>query len=324
MEGYEIAGPVEQIHGPFQQVHIIVNPTSGTDAPPVEEIKAHFEAAGLALQLHETQPEVTATALARKAVEMGADLVIACGGDGTVLATAEGLAQTQVPMGIIPQGTANVFGAEMGLPLDLASVLALFTTENHRLRQIDMGQVNSQAFLLRLGVGWEAAMTVLTPSDLKERYGRWAYLMTALRVRRRLTPVRYRLVIDGEIHTARGVSCLICNSGNVGLSGLKLLPEIEVDDGQLNVVIIRRADLSTLLSLGIYVLRCALFGHAIELYPPHTLTTWQGQHVELTVEPKQVVARDGEVVEDSFPFNIQIRPGVLQVVAPQPPKSVAE
>ncbi len=298
----------------FKNIHVIVNPVSGSEPPPLETIEAQLKKAGAIGQIHLTEPDLGGRALARTAVAQKADLVIACGGDGTVTEVAEGLLGSGVPLAVVPLGTANVFAAELDLPHDVSEALALVTEEEHTLRPVDMGCVEGEYFLLRLGIGWEAAMTVLAPESFKEQYGRWAYLWTALRIRRRLHLVRYHLVIDGQEQIVEGVSCLVCNSGNIGLPGMKIMPEIDVADGRLDVLVVRRSDWRTLLSLAFQVLRSLLPGFTFGPRTDQFLSHWSGREIEVSAEPPQLVARDGEPVDQKFPLKTYVVPKAVRVL----------
>ncbi|MEE8299371.1 MAG: diacylglycerol kinase family protein, partial [Thermodesulfobacteriota bacterium] len=225
-----------EVLGGFKKIHLIINPVSGQGVVHVEEIRSKFNVLGDRLTVHETKADVSARTIAEEAVSQGADLVVAFGGDGTMLQVAEGLINTGVPLGVIPGGTANVFASELEIPNDKMEAISFLLDKEANIRKIDVGCVGSRHFLLRLGIGLEAAMTVMTDREEKDRYGFWAYLWTALRVGSRMKQAHYHLVIDGKRKRVKGVTCVICNSGNLGLPRVKLFPDIDVSDGKLDVV----------------------------------------------------------------------------------------
>jgi diacylglycerol kinase (ATP) len=113
----------------LQDALIIYNPTSGysrhrrlRDLAEAAEI---LKAAGIQADLAETTHSGAATALARQAVREGRDLVIACGGDGTNNEVVNGLAGSQVPLAVLPAGTANIFAKELGIPWDIPAAARL-------------------------------------------------------------------------------------------------------------------------------------------------------------------------------------------------------
>lgn len=302
----------------FRNVHVIVNPVSGSEPVDVGMIESKLAASDSAFRITLTEPDTGPELLARKAVEEGADLVVAAGGDGTVLGAAEGLIGTGVPLGVIPEGTANVFAAEMGIPSASAEALDLLLGHGCEVREIDVGSVGGEHFLLRVGIGIEAAMTVLTEPELKNRFGVLAYMWTAFKHSREARRTHYELDIDGRKMHMRGVTCVICNSGNLGLPGVKLMPEIDPADGYLNVVIVKQA---TLRALGCIVSNAArgLFFVKKEWSERKDIHLYsiRAREVSVTPKPAQIAARDGERIESGFPLTVTIKPNALRVAAPR-------
>ena len=118
-----------------KKIYVIVNPVSGPEPVPVEEIRRKLEESDAAYKVEETRPDVKPTELAKRAVEEGADLVIAAGGDGTVLHVAEGLIESGVPLGVMPEGTANVFATELGIPADSMRALEMLLENGYEIRR---------------------------------------------------------------------------------------------------------------------------------------------------------------------------------------------
>lgn len=302
----------------FRNVHVIINPVSGQVPVDVEMIKSKLGASDSAFRIALTEPGTGPDVLARKAVEEGADLVVAAGGDGTVLGTAEGLIGTGVPLGVIPEGTANVFAAEMGIPADSGKALDLLLGDECEVRSIDVGSVGGEHFLLRVGIGIEAAMTVLTEPELKNRFGVLAYMWTAYRHSRRAGRTLYELDIDGRKMRMRGVTCVVCNSGNLGLPGVKLMPEIDPDDGYLNVIVVRQATLPALWCIVSNAVRGLIsvkkgWGERKDIH----LYSAPAREVSVNPVPAQIAARDGEQIDSGFPLTVTIEPGALSVAAPR-------
>lgn len=302
----------------FRNVHVIVNPASGSEPVDVGMIESKLAASDCAFRIALTEPDMGPVFLARKAVEEGADLVVAAGGDGTVLGTAEGLVGTGVPLGVIPEGTANVFAAEMGIPSSSPDALDLLLGEECEVRQIDVGAVGGRRFLLRVGIGIEAAMTVLTEPELKSRFGVLAYMWTAYKHSREAGRTLYELDIDGRKLRMRGVTCVVCNSGNLGLPGVKLMPEIDPDDGYLNVVVVRQATLPALWCIVSNAVKGLVsskkeWGERKDLH----IYSVPAREVSVNPVPAQIAARDGEQIDSGFPLTVTIEPGALRVAAPR-------
>ena len=307
-----------EVLGGFKKIHLIINPVSGQGVVPVEEIRSKFNVLGDRLTVHETKADVSARTIVEEAVSKGADLVVAFGGDGTMLQVAEGLINTGVPLGVIPGGTANVFASELEIPNDKMKAIDLLINKETHIRKIDVGCVGEKHFLLRLGIGLEAAMTVMTDREEKDKYGFWAYLWTALRVGSRMKQAHYHMVIDGKRKRVKGVTCVICNSGNLGLPRVKLLPDIDVSDGKLDVVVVREASLWTAVSLIYHVVK-GVFSKAKPHgdRPCYSIFSRQAKEVVVMPVSHQLAARDGEDVGSDFPLKITLKHNALLVLAPE-------
>ena len=106
---------------------------------------------------------------ARMAAKAGADLVLACGGDGTVTACAAGLAGTGIPLAVIPLGTGNLLARNLGLPIDLGGALTVALAGS--VRRLDAGTANGSLFLVVAGLGLDAKMLDGTSEPVKKRFG---------------------------------------------------------------------------------------------------------------------------------------------------------
>lgn len=192
----------------------------------------------------ETTEEDPGTGQARKAVEEGVDLVIAAGGDGTVRAVAEGLEDADVPVGLIPLGTGNLFARNLDVPVNdiPAAVAVAFTGADRpvdvlraRVRRPD-GSTETEVSLVMSGIGFDAAMIANTDPDLKKRVGWLAYVDAGIRAIPDSAPFRVaHRMDDGRTHRSRVASVLVANLGYLP-GNLELIPDAEIDDGRLDVV----------------------------------------------------------------------------------------
>jgi YegS/Rv2252/BmrU family lipid kinase len=175
------------------------------------------------------------------------DLIIVYGGDGTLSDVARALCQTDTPMAIIPGGTANVMSKELGIPQDSRDAIALITRGNVELLTIDMGNANSVPFLLRISVGMMADMILRTDQGMKDSLGQMAYGVAAIQTLIDTEVLKFGLLIDGEQFVEEGVSLTITNAGSIGISDLSFLPDMRVDDGLLDVILLNDADFLSVL-----------------------------------------------------------------------------
>ncbi|MEU9300039.1 diacylglycerol kinase family protein [Streptomyces sp. NPDC048269] len=177
--------------------------------------------------------------LAEECAAGGVDLVVACGGDGTVRACADVVAGAGIPLALVPCGTGNLLARNLELPPDPATALdeALVGGEFG----IDVGRVAGDdlpptRFTVMTGAGFDAAMVRDASPALKARLGWAAYVLSAAR---HLGDPRMRLTIrlDGGRRLRRRARMVVI--GNVGAlqGGLELLPRARLDSGRLEVVL---------------------------------------------------------------------------------------
>ncbi|HEY9807063.1 MAG TPA: diacylglycerol kinase family protein, partial [Candidatus Obscuribacterales bacterium] len=114
------------------------------------------------------------------------DLVIVGGGDGTLNAVTEGLVDTQLPLGVLPLGTANDLARTLGIPTDLNQACEIITQGN--LQRIDLGWVNGKYFFNVASLGLSVQITQQLTTEVKRRWGVLAYLATAIGVIRQSRP----------------------------------------------------------------------------------------------------------------------------------------
>ncbi len=233
-----------------RKIHVVVNPASGQPQPILNTLNSVFHPLGIDWDVFLTKQSGDAERFARQSAASGVDVVAAYGGDGTVMEAARGLFGTQTPLAILPGGTANLMSVELGIPKDLAQAAAIAADPNSRVRQVDAGLFGGQThFLLRVGLGFAARKVEIADRDLKDRFGIMAYSIGALKALGGSAPAHYRLTLDGQQYETQGFTCLVDNAGNIGFAGLGL-KSILVDDGLLDVIIVRDARLRSWIAVG--------------------------------------------------------------------------
>ncbi len=291
----------------FKRVHVIVNPAAGRDKPILNVLNRVFYNK-IDWDISITRKSGDAFAFARAAVNDGADIVAALGGDGTVMEVASALMGTGIPMAIFPGGTGNVMSVELGIPWVLADAAQLLLSENAEIRSIDVGLVGEEKFLLRLGIGFEAKMVNNADRTTKDRLGSLAYTLSAIQTTRTdFTNANYRITVDGETHEVIGFSCMIANSVNIGLSGVEFAANVRIDDGLLDVLLLRQPANQTPSDL---------------VSNDPSIMHWQGREITIESDPPQPVISDGEPIGDT-PVSASLLPGTLKVLVPKAPVHAA-
>ena len=262
-------------------------------------------AAGWDSLVLETSAGDPGTLLARRAVAAGAGLVFAVGGDGTVRACAEALAGTEVPLAIVPRGTANLAARALGIPHRLGAALAAGFGGHER--RIDLATADGMTFAAMAGLGVDAAVVAAAPAWLKSRAGWLAYAVAGAGLAHG-PRASFEISLDGTPLACAARSVV---AGNAGLlpGGFVLLPAARLDDGQLDVGILAPA---SLLDWG-RVAHRILTGSRRE---GRQLLSYRARRVEIRADrqlPRQV---DGEVIEPGRALTVTVLPAALLVRVP--------
>ena len=287
----------------------MVNPTKVTD---VDRLRRTIEE-GLAVvgwpapAWFETTPEDPGRGQAEAAVRDGAELVFACGGDGTVTAVVTALAGSDVALAVLPAGTGNLLAANLGLAGDPATGVQV-AIEGGR-RRIDVGTVGDRCFVVMAGMGFDAQMLAGTSGTAKKAVGWLAYVGGAVK-HLRDRPMQVRITLDGGSPMRRRPRTVIV--GNVGRlqGGVRLLTEAEPDDGRLDVAVLSPNSLRHWAALAWGVVRRRGRVPLME--------TYTAARVEVVSNRRQQRQLDGDLIEPGRTLKIGLRPRALLLCVPQP------
>jgi diacylglycerol kinase (ATP) len=253
----------------------------------------------------------------RKAVATKPDAFIVVGGDGMVNLGTNLVVGTKVPLGIVPSGTGNDMARGLGIPYDNteAAIEHLVQALGRPARSIDTGRVeylddetgvvSQRRFACVLSAGFDAIVNERA-NNMRHPKGPSRYMIALGLELARLKPIPYRLVLDGQqvIETS---GALISVGNNVSLGGgMKVTPDAKVDDGLLDVLVVK--------SLSRF--------NFLRIFP----TVFKGEHVKdprvtiyrakrIRIESEGVVAyADGERFT-TLPIDIEVEPGALRILA---------
>ncbi|WP_428961253.1 diacylglycerol/lipid kinase family protein [Micromonospora fluostatini] len=258
----------------------------------------------------ETTPDDPGRGQTEQAVRAGAEVVFACGGDGTVMSCVSGLVGTEVALAVLPQGTGNLLAANLGLSVDLPAALEVAVERGRR--RLDVGAVGDQHFTVMAGMGFDAQMLADTSETTKARIGWPAYVMGAAR-NLRDRPMRVTIRIDDRPPLRRRArSVLVANVGRLQ-GGVRLLPEAEPDDGYLDVAVLTPRTLRHWLALGWAVVRRRDRVPRMEVH--------RGRRIEITSTRAQPRELDGDLIDPGRTLRAEVCPRALWLCVPQPQES---
>ena len=236
------SAPLPQVVASTRDLAVVLNPSKVEDEGAFRAMVASM-ARGEGWSepvFHLTTPEDSGTGQAERAAVDGADLVIVCGGDGTVREVCAELAGTGVPIGIVPAGTGNLLARNLSLPLYIRAALDVALTGQDQA--IDMVAVSGDDiedthFMVMAGMGLDAAVMEGVNEDIKARVGWLAYVVSGLRSMM-FPAIRVEIRLDDEEPVSTRARTVVV--GNVGSlqAGMPLLPDAAIDDGLLDVVLL--------------------------------------------------------------------------------------
>jgi YegS/Rv2252/BmrU family lipid kinase len=291
-----------------RRVAVVFNPATGggDTAGRRRDTMAALEAAGLEVLWQETTREDPGQGLTAKAVAEGVELVMAQGGDGTVMACVTGLAGTEAPLAVLPGGTGNLLATNFDIPSDLDGAIEV-ALEGDRVR-LDVAAMDDDRFVVMGGIGFDAAMLRDADPRVKEHLGAVAYVLSGFKhLRRRAT--RFRLRLDDRPPFDRtGQGVLIGNLGRLQ-GGLPVLPDARPDDGLLDVAVLRTRTVLDWLALAIRVV-------ARRPRKDPWLEPFQARRIEIDCDRPQPVERDGDPAGARDHLVVEVVPAALTLCVP--------
>jgi YegS/Rv2252/BmrU family lipid kinase len=282
----------------------------------------------------ETAEEDPGQGVAEAAIAAGAELLVVAGGDGTVRAVAEHLADTSadVELAIIPLGTGNLFARNLDIPINdvpAAFELAL----SGEARPIDVGWVELQresgserhGFVVMVGFGLDAQMLAETDDDLKDKAGWLAYVESLGRAWSASDVVPFTITTDDGVPQEReGHTFLVANCGTIQ-GGMRLLPGADPSDGELDYLVLSAEGFAQWLG----TLKTMLWDNGLKevIQPSDEVTdTDSARHgravtVDVTLPEALAFEIDGEEAGETRAFTVTIQPSAIRVRAEQAPAS---
>jgi len=286
----------------------IVNPFSGTSQkghlPAL--LSQHLDQRLYAYEIRPTEYAGHATVLAAAAVEEGADLVVAVGGDGSVNEVAQALIHTETILGVLPGGSGNGFAMHLGLGRNLEKAIHVLNTGTPQT--IDTCTVNDRFFINVAGVGFDARIAYKT--KLNSKRGFLPYFMTTLKEAGNFSPVDLQIDIDGKQIEGRYALAAVANATMFGYH-FTICPPAKLDDGLLDLVLIKEASILSYAANSYRFLNKSLHESSITDF-------YQGERILITLADEDYCHVDGEGMRSSRYMDFAILPQSVTVLSATP------
>lgn len=293
------------------KAYVILNPVAGQKDP--EEVKAIFQKAEknsqLEYALYETTGKEDLKEVVESAIDQGFDCIVACGGDGTVSGVVDGLAGQEVPLSILPRGTANAFATELGISKKLEDAFQLIVGP-YQIKPVDLIQNGSRYYLLECSVGFTSRAIASVSREEKNKLGWLPYIWKGIRNFIGVDDIRFNMTIDGENVFLKANEVSLFNTGQIGIIDEHLINDIKLDDGRLDLYIVQSRSFWDLLAILYYRLISS------PKKAPH-IKYWQVKHsVEIISKPVINFQADGDLMGNT-PIKLKLAKEALRVIVPE-------
>ena len=288
-----------------KRILFIINPISGTKKKDqfIGQIVLAFPEKDFIIRVEYTAYAGHATFLARKAVNLGYDVVVACGGDGTINEVGSELIDTSVTLGIIPFGSGNGLARHLKIPLKSEAALEVIKTGN--TIKIDTGKINDRPFIGIAGIGFDAHIGKKFANYGKR--GFFTYLKLVLKEYRNFKEKTVVLKRKGNKETIKAMMVTIANSSQFGNNAV-IAPDARLDDGTLKLCIVRKFPLYKAPRIAWLMLTRQIHRSAyLDIISIKKAVIKQ---------PKKIAHLDGEPLKMGRKIKIKVLPQSLQVISP--------
>ncbi|SJN43057.1 Transcription regulator [contains diacylglycerol kinase catalytic domain] [Sphingobacterium sp. JB170] len=240
--------------------------------------------------------------LGKSAIEDGYDAVVAVGGDGTINELGSAILGSNMPLGIVPEGSGNGLALYLGIPLNESA--AIRRINRFETVDVDTGVINGRNFFNIAGLGFDASVSDhFATENIRGPIG---YLNSVINVWNKFKPSKYTLVIDGKEYTREAFMISVANSPQYG-NNAYIAPQASINDGLLDVCIVHRFPIYLVPKMVFHLFtKSADQSDYVEIIP--------GKAITIVRDDKGPVHVDGEPVEMGETLNINIKHKSLKII----------
>ncbi len=289
-----------------ESILFIINPISGNGKKEkiASEIKQHFPQGEYDAKVLVTKFPGDATEIASQYLNKGYTKFVVVGGDGTVNETAKALVHSDAKLGIVPVGSGNGLARHLNIPLKISRSLEVIKKGKSRI--IDYGRMNDQFFFCTAGVGFDAHIGDVFMKSGQRGFS--AYFFSTLSEFRRYEPQKYRLKTPGGEVEKEAFLITFANASQYGNNAF-IAPNASVEDGKMNVVVMKPFPIAKALSLGPRLfMKTILQSSYVETYTCSNISVQRPNN--------DVVHCDGESFEMGTELDAEIISEGLEVIVP--------
>ena len=291
---------------------LIFNPVAG-QGDPEQELKQILSllTPEIDLDVQNTTKEIGADKLAHQALEKGAEVIIASGGDGTISAVAGVLINTDTCLGIIARGTANAFASALGIPNTIEEQCQIILEGTTKV--VDTALCNGRSMTVLAAIGLEAKTIKKAERQMKNNLGQLAYILSGVQQLRELEKFDVKINNEDETINLEAIAVSVANAAPPTSFLAQGPGQTIADDGLLDVTVITSNNIAETVATSYHLLQKALLKNEAE-HPD--ITHWRTKKVIISADPPQRVAIDGDLLCQT-PLTVECMAQSLKIFAPE-------
>ena len=234
------------------KIHFIINPIAGKGIQylSMDLLQSIFNPENYTIEIKYSKYKKHATILTNQSITDGAQIIVACGGDGTINEVASCLIHTTIKLGIVPIGSGNGLASNLNIPRKIISSLHII--KQQKTIKIDVGSVNQKLFFSNAGVGFDA--TVIKNYESSNKRTLVGYIMACFTSFKEINNLKnLEIKINNSVFEINPFLVFISNSNELGYK-FSLTPKASLQDGLLDIIIISKINKLKMLWFGLLVL----------------------------------------------------------------------
>tara|TARA_R110002020_G_scaffold12525_4_gene45887 strand:- start:1298 stop:2227 length:930 start_codon:yes stop_codon:yes gene_type:complete len=283
---------------------MLVNPNARRGTAALEPVVEHLRAGGVDAFIERfAAPDEVSADIARRRHE--ADLVIVCGGDGTINSAAKGILETGLPLGIMPMGTANDLARTLRIPDDLLKAADVIIAG--QTSRVDLGEVNGHPFFNVASLGLSVDLAHGLTPEAKRRWGKLGYVLAAIKVAVRAKPFRAEIISASEQVSVKTLQIAVGNGVHYG-GGTVIHADATIEDGNLDLYSL---ELKNVWKFGLMLGAFRRGEHGLW----DEVRTAKSTEFDIRTREPMPINTDGDIVTQT-PAHFVIRPRAITVFAP--------
>lgn len=220
----------------MKHIHFILNPIAGKGNNNLDTnlISKHFNKSDYKIVIKATCYKKHAIKLTQESIDEKADVIVACGGDGTINEVASCLVNTSIVLGILPIGSGNGLASNLNIPKNIEKALEII--KKHTIKKIDVGKLNNHYFFSNTGIGFDAQVIKYYEASNERTLG--SYIKATIKSLKKINKLsEVETTLNGKTIQHKPFLIFISNSNQMGYN-VSLTPKASLVDGKLDILIV--------------------------------------------------------------------------------------